>query len=248
METNYSKHAVVWDWDDYDNSLEYEFWSKMSSKYGKHILSAMGALGQTGAYLAKKDFTVTVLDYTEEMIAEGIKRFGNIKGLEFIHADICNFKLKDSTFDFCFTSDLNGLSSIDDVEKAVKNINKHLRIGGGFGIEIFLPFKNSFKAPMKRFDPRVPKGDGIKIWKEGESSYNSDTMTYNIHQIIYIEENGIVKNFNHNVTLQLYNKDYLTNIIMDCGFKKVDEYCDYDFNKNEDNTKNQYVEFVKIVD
>ena len=30
---------------------------------------------------------------------------------------------------------------------------------------------------------------------------------------------------------QLYNKEYLTNIIINCGYKKVNEYCDYDFKK-----------------
>jgi len=58
----------------------------MSGKYGKHILSAMGALGQAGAYMVQTtpsgfqgNCTVTVLDYTSEMIAEGIKRFGTIR-------------------------------------------------------------------------------------------------------------------------------------------------------------------------
>ena len=47
MIDDYRKHAVVWDWDGFDNSLEYEYWCKYAKHYGNKVLIPMCALGQT---------------------------------------------------------------------------------------------------------------------------------------------------------------------------------------------------------
>ena len=41
MIDDYRKHAVVWDWDGFDNSLEYEYWCKYARQYGKKVLIPM---------------------------------------------------------------------------------------------------------------------------------------------------------------------------------------------------------------
>ena len=71
MIDDYRKHAVVWDWDGFDNSLEYEYWCKYTKHYGNKVLIPKCALGQTGAYMAQKGFSVTAFDITKEMIDEG---------------------------------------------------------------------------------------------------------------------------------------------------------------------------------
>ncbi|MCL2321186.1 MAG: hypothetical protein FWC47_03670 [Oscillospiraceae bacterium] len=48
----------------------------------------------------------------------------------------------------------------------------------------------------------------------------------------------------HFVSLQLYDKDVLFNLINDCGFKVIDEFSDYDFNKRLDS--NCFLEIKKI--
>ena len=64
MIDDYRKHAVVWDWDGFDNSLEYEYWCEYARHYGKKVLIPMCALGQVGAYMAQKGFSVTAFDIT----------------------------------------------------------------------------------------------------------------------------------------------------------------------------------------
>ena len=89
MIDDYRKHAVVWDWDGFDNSLEYEYWCKYARQYGKKVLIPMCALGQVGAYMAQKGFSVTAFDITKEMIDEGEKRFRSVENLSLKIADIC---------------------------------------------------------------------------------------------------------------------------------------------------------------
>lgn len=247
MPTNYSEHAAYWNWDEYDNSEIYSFWAKMSDKYGKSILSAMCAIGQAAAYMANNGYRVTALDYTTEMISEGNKRFGSIEGLDFVQADICNFTLKRNDYDFCFvdSGDIHLLYSIEMVKMALQSINKHLRIGGGLGIQIWYPAENSFSTPMQRFNPRVPRKDGIIIWKESESNYNADIKTQSIHQIIHVEMQNLTKTFDHFVTLHLYDKDVLFNLFYECGYDVVGQYCDYEFNTSSGEYTNCYVELRK---
>lgn len=246
MKTNYSEHAAYWDWDMYDRSGELEFWNKMGMKYGKNVLSPMCAIGQAALYMANKGYCVTALDYTEEMILEGRKRYGNVRGLNFVQGDIRNYNFN-KCFDFCFIdgTDLHLLLSLEDVKMALRNINKHLRSGGGFGLEIEYPFEQSHSSPMRRFDPRVPRNDGTTIWKEGNSNYNVVTKRQDIHQIIYVQKDGKTNCIDHFVSLQYYDKDVIFNSFQECGFKIADLYCDRSFNKSNIPRENCFIELEK---
>ncbi|MFA7672757.1 MAG: methyltransferase domain-containing protein [Clostridia bacterium] len=246
METNYSKHAAYWDWDLYDNSKDIEFWFTMSEKYGKNILSPMCAIGKSAAYLAYKGLNVTALDYTEEMILEGKKRFGNIEYLNFVQEDIRYFKLC-RQYDFCFIdgSDIHLLPSIEDVKLALLNINGHLRSGGGLGVELVYPFKESHFAHMKRFDPRVPRNDCI-TWKEGDSYYNAVTKKQVIHQYLFIKKDEEIDCIEHFVNLQYYDREEIFDTFQVCGFKIVGQYCDRMFNKGDKQNENCFIELEKI--
>lgn len=98
---------------------------------------------------------------------------------------------------------------------------------------------------MKRFDPRVPKENGTKIWKEGDSSYDAVLKKQEIHQIVYVEKDGKVETFDHYVTLHLYSKDDLFNVIKLCGFEVVGEYCDYNFTSSDNLNSNKFIEIKK---
>ena len=228
MKTNYTSHARYWDWDEYDNSEYYKCWCKMSDKYGKRVLSAMGAIGEAGAYMARNGYAVTVLDYTEQMIIEGKKRFGNINGLDFVQADIRNFELKNKDYDFCFISgqDINLLLSLEDIGDALRNIGNHLRYGGGLGLGVCYPFGESHSFSVPRIDPRVQRKDDVFIWKESKSNYDAETQIHNIHQIGHVEKNGVeIDRFEHSVTLRYYDRESLIDVIRQSGYRIVSEDC-----------------------
>jgi len=249
MQTNYAAHAAYWDWDEYDNSEDYNFWCKISDKYGKRILSAMGAIGAAGAYMARNGYIVTVLDYTEEMISEGKKRFGNIKGLDFVQADICDFELKDKNYDFCFIAgqDINLLLSIEVVGNALRNIRNHLRYGGCLGLDVCYPPGESHSFSVPRVEPRVPRKDGIYIWKENKGSYDAETQMHNIYQIGHVEKDGIeTQTFEHSVSLRYYDKELLLDVFQKSGYKIIGEYCNHNFEKSDNPYDNYVFELEKI--
>ena len=211
MIDDYRKHAVVWDWDGFDNSLEYEYWCEYARHYGKKVLIPMCALGQVGAYMAQKGFSVTAFDITKEMIDEG---------------DICNLHLGESDFDFCFiaTQDLHLLSDLKMVRKAFRSLALHLREGGCLFLELILPSSESFELPKQTFYPRVPNYTDKKVWKESKNRYDAFTKRYYIDQIVYIQDEKGITSFPYSVTLQYYEQGEIRSALKDAGFIITGEF------------------------
>lgn len=226
MLEDYAKHAAVWDWDGYDNSLEYEYWCNYANKFGKNILLPMCALGQAGAYMANKGFTVTAIDITEEMIREGQKRFSSVNNLSLTVGDICNLNLDKNDFDFCFiaTQDLHLLSDIEMVKKAFVSIAKHLRKDACLVLELILPSPVSQTYPTQTFYPRVPNYADKKVWKEGSGHYDANTKKHCIQQIVYIQDEKGVSSFPYSVTLQYFERNEILSALTDAGFIVMSEY------------------------
>lgn len=225
---DYSKHAVVWDWDGFDNTPEYDYWCAYAEKFGSKILIPMCALGEIGAYMAQQGFEVTAFDLTEEMILEGRKRFGAVEHLEFQTADICDFIFPYKTFDFVFLKDqdLHLLQTIEDVKKALFCINNHLRTGGCLALELTLPGEKSSYSPKQIYHPRKPRYADKRVWKESECRYDAVEKRNYIKQQVYVEENGVTESFEYAICLQYYERDVILDVLQECGFNVVGEYSD----------------------
>lgn len=228
MINDYSKHAVVWDWDGYDNTPEYEYWCSYAGKFGHKVLLPMCALGSAGAYMAQHGFAVTAFDLTREMIIEGKKRFGSVNNLEFKVADICDFDFTCKSYDFVFLKDqdLHLLQTIEDVKKAFQCINKHMRKGGCLVLELTLPLKESFDTPKQIFHPRKPNYVDKKVWKESECRYDATEKRNYINQVVYVESEGKVEHFTYSVCLQYFDREIILNALTECGFIVKNEYSD----------------------
>lgn len=186
----------------------------------------MCALGQTGAYMAQKGFSVTAFDITKEMIDEGKKRFGSVENLSLKIADICNLHLGESDFDFCFiaTQDLHLLSDFKMVKKAFRSLASHLREGGGLSLELVLPSSESFELPKQTFYPQVPNYTDKKVWKESKNRYDAFTKRLHIDQIVYIQDEKGITSFPYSVTLQYYEQDEIRSALKDAGFMITGEF------------------------
>jgi len=226
---NYAKHARIWAIYGPDQTQEYEYWRKYAEKFGKNILLPMCAVGNVGAYMAKRGFNVTAFDITPEMIAEGQKRYGNIQNLKYFNADIRDFSFDIAPVDFCFYTDFGHLHTIEDIKKALSCINRHMREGGCLIIEEGLREANEETTyyPPKKFDfgEVLPK---VKVWKINTDKCNSDGKTgrWYCSQEVYIEENGVVEMFNHEFYIQSYYREEWTNALSECGFEINGEYTD----------------------
>ena len=192
----------------------------------------MCALGETGAYLARQGCNVTAFDITPEMVSEGRKRFGSISKLQICEGDVTNFRFDISPVDFCFSQDFGHIHTIEDVKKALKCINSHLRQGGCVVIEtgLRLPGIESSHQPPKTFFPQKQIYPGTKVWKTGETRYDANTGRTFISQTFYAEdESGTIESFNHEFYLQGYYREEWLAAFNECGFDIAGEYNNREF-------------------
>jgi SAM-dependent methyltransferase len=226
---DYQKQALVWDWDAYDETPEYEYWCECAGRFGKKVLIPMCAHGQAGAFMAQKGFLVTAFDITPEMISEGKKRYGKIDGLKLVEADLLDLDLDEKDFDFAFIAgngDLHLLQSVRAVERALRSVRSHLRPGGCLALELTLPAGESFSYPKRAFQPRVPGYSDKKVWKENEGRYDAGEKRHYISQTVYIEDENGTESFTQSVCLQYYEREVILALLKQCGFDTVNEYSD----------------------
>ncbi|MDD4291346.1 MAG: class I SAM-dependent methyltransferase [Clostridia bacterium] len=244
--TDYKQHAKYWRWDEFDNSEEYEFWASLAAKYGKNVLNAMCAVGESGAYLAHKGFRVTALDFETEMIAEGKRLYGAIPNLSYMQGDLRDLKL-DSKVDFTYIASMDiHLLDSGDVTKALRCINRNTKVGGGLALEVWIAPHESFSSPQRIFHPRVPPTSGVYVWKESKSEYDAITKVQSIHQIVHVEapEKTV---FPHEVRLQLYDFNEMIDFARESGFALCRCYSSEKV-ETADESQVTYVEFVKTLD
>ena len=228
---NYARHAAIWDWGGVDRTQEFEYWLTEAQSYGSKVLSLMSAIGETGAYLAEAGLSVTALDMTPEMIAEGQRRFGHLNKLEFIQANVLDFDLSEKQYDYAFigSTDLHHLQSLEAVEEMLSNIAAHLRQGGGLGLELWYPSTKSWHSPPRRFEPQN-KVLQQQVWKEGSTSYDVVTKQIRINQTVFIKDGENLERFSHELTMQLYERADVVEVLKMCGFQVIQEYGDYQRN------------------
>ena len=242
MINDYAKHAVVWDWDGYDYTPEYDYWCNYARQFGSKVLIPMCALGQVASYMAQKGLYVTAFDITKEMIYEGQKRYGFVENLSLEIADICGFHFSETNFDFAFlaTQDLHLLTDIETVKKAFVSIASHMRVGGCLALELILPARDSYEHPTKIYHPRVPNYKDKKVWKEGKSRYDAISKKHHIDQVVYIQDHNGIESFHYSIVLQYFEREEILEALNDSGFTVKGEYC----NRNKESWTPQSGEWI----
>jgi SAM-dependent methyltransferase len=246
---DYAKHAAVWDWSGHDRTGEVDLWLNMAQKYGTRVLAAMCATGQVASGLAENGMSVTAVDMTAEMIAEGRERHGRIAGLEFVQANVCGLDLPRKNYDFAFlaTSDIHHLPDSPSRDAALASLGKHIRSGGGLGLEMWYPKAQSYATPWREFRPLTAAGaGGPMVWKRGRTEYDAQSMRVTITQEVHVESGGLKASFPHVLSLQLFERSELQRMLIKAGFELAAEYGSPDFDSWHPESSQWIVEARKL--
>ena len=246
---DYAKHAAVWDWSGHDRSGEVNCWLTLARKYGTRVLSAMCATGKVANALAEEGLAVTAVDITKEMISEGRAKYGHSPNLTFIEGDICALDLPAKEYDFAFiaTTDIHHLHTSQARDQAFAGLAAHTRPGGGLGLELWYARDKSFASPWREFQPLVPPAPGEpKAWKKGKTEYNAETKLVTITQEVFVEQNGVVEQFPHVFSLQLFSHEDLYGTLARAGYRVVAEYGSYELEPWNQESSKWLVEAVKL--
>ena len=136
------------------DSEQIAFYQRQIEKYGQPVLELGSGTGNFLVVLTEKNFEVTGLDISEEMLNAAEKR-AKQKQLESkqINADMRNFDLKQE-FKLIFVAgnSLQHLNTIKDVESCFASVHRHLAPDGKFIVEVFNPsLKLLTRDPKERF-------------------------------------------------------------------------------------------------
>lgn len=245
---SYGNLAEIWSLYFGDRTAEENFWFRRAREYGDTVLSAMSATGEIAAGLARRGCQVTGVDFTPEMIAEGRRLYGDIASLRFVEADLRSLSLIGAEFDFAFigSADFHHFLSETDRSAVLCGIRNHLRWGGGLMLELWLPSRQSWSSPWRRFDPlRKPADPAVKVWKEGKTDYDAETRIVTITQEVYLQRCEDIVHFPHVFRLQLLERDALLEVLGGAGFTLKKEYGSFGEEAWNPDSSHWIVEFVK---
>ena len=243
----YGKHAAIWNLGGPSRSEEIEFYSILAKKYGNKVLSLMCATGEIAGGMANNGLQVTAVDLEPEMIAAAKKNNAEKANPHFLTGDVTDLNLPDKEYAFAFigTGDFHHLLSEQEMLKALFGIREHLTDKGCLMFDLIYPGSESWHSPKRRFELANRPETGLKAWKIGETSYDSDTMREHIKQGIFIERHGRVESFIHEFELQLISREVLIRMLEKAGFEIAMEYGGFDFKLWQPGSDKWIVESVK---
>ncbi len=224
MKEVYALRADTIDYFFPERDEEIEIWANIASEYGEDILHVMCGTGELTVGLAKKDFNVTGLDFTEGMIyqAETLIEESGLDNIEVVQGDARYFSLN-RRFDFVFvsTGDFHHFTKRDEIDSFLAKAYAHLKHGGALGIELYVPPNEDFKKSGRKYGPIRKPPENTTIWRRNELSYHSDKKILEITEEFHYEKNGDVKEGEYEIILRLFPEIEIETILRDAGFDNV---------------------------
>lgn len=116
---------------------------------GERILDIAAGTAKSSASLAREGAQVVAADFSPGMLAEGERRHGGIRNLEFAHADATDLPFADGEFDAVTMS--YGLRNVNDPKKALAEFLRVTKPGGRVVINEFSTPPNRVVRGLYRF-------------------------------------------------------------------------------------------------
>lgn len=207
-------YDLIYHWKDY--KVEASNIKDLIKKYkvsdGNYLLDAGCGTGMHIKYL-KDDFSCTGIDINKEMVQVAKSKVNDVI---FKQGDMIDFNLKTS-FDviLCLFSSIGYVKTYSNLEKTIKNFEKHLKKGGVLIIEPWFT-KSTFwagKPGMTTYD-----GKDVKIARLNTTKVEGDLSIMEMHYLI-AERNEDIRHFVDIHELCLFETERMLKYLEDANFK-----------------------------
>ena len=153
------------EWDKFNqgillNKINEEIFNKYFSIFPWHLVNNQSigmdvgsGSGRWAFFVAKKVKKLYLLEPSLKAISVSKTNLIDFKNLDYLNKNVLDFEMEDNSLDFCYS--LGVLHHIEDIDTALKNINKKLRAGAPFLIYLYYSFENKpfwFKLIWKLSD------------------------------------------------------------------------------------------------
>ncbi|MTE23314.1 demethylmenaquinone methyltransferase [Microbacterium sp. ZXX196] len=121
---------------------------------GERILDLAAGTCRSSLSLARSGAQVVAADFSPGMLAEGRRRYGDVRGLSFVEADATDLPFGDAEFDAVAMS--YGLRNVNDPKRALRELLRVTKPGGRVVINEFsTPPNAAFRALYRFYNDRV---------------------------------------------------------------------------------------------
>jgi SAM-dependent methyltransferase len=206
-----------------------EFYRTMTAKSVSKVLELACGTGRIAIPLAIDGHEITGLDISKEMLDVAEKK-SKVKGISvsWICGDMRDFSLE-QRFDLIILAgnSLCHLLTIDDFEKCMGAVKKHLAPNGKFIIDVFIP---SFEILSRNPDERFPFSEYQDAFSGEEvvvsSSARYDAATQINHVKTYYQYQSL-KEETGELTMRMYFPQELLALVKYNGFTVEQSFGDY---------------------
>jgi SAM-dependent methyltransferase len=143
------------------------FWLRQARRYGDPILELGCGTGRVSIPLAQEGFQVTGIDVSDAMLHRAKEKSKNVKpSVNLVKSDIRAFALGEPfSLIIIPNNTLGHLLDLGDLEACLSSVKRHLKPGGKFIIDMFVPKmellldKPGERCPFTRYDDPDGRGE-----------------------------------------------------------------------------------------
>lgn len=214
-----------------DYTEDISFWVQQARRYGGPVLELACGTGRITMPLAKEGFDVTGIDLAESML-EQAERNSQERGLEieWVKADMRDFSLgKSFPLIICPGQSMSRLLTIEDMERCLSQVKRHLAPGGRFILELYNPSLDILNQPQGEKFPFLeyehPDGAGT-VRVTYSAAYDKAVQVH--HLTLNYSLPGMEEQPTEHISIRMYFPQELEALLKYNGFEVVEKYGDFD--------------------
>ncbi len=174
------------------SSHDLTFWLRQAIRYGEPVLELACGTGRVAIPLALGGYEVTGIDLSDEMLSRARERAAEAHAaVEWVRGDIRDFDLGRTFALVIFPlNTICHLLTLEDLERCLAAVRRHLAAGGRFVIDVFVPDIRSIltRDPEDRYPfAQYVATDGATVQVYSTTRYEPDTQ---ISRVTLYERQG----------------------------------------------------------
>jgi SAM-dependent methyltransferase len=220
-----------------DATADLPFWLAQAARFGGPILELAAGTGRITLPLALAGHEITGVDLSSAMLGEARRKSAEMAGrvtggipVTWVQADIRDFDLRRdfNLIIFPFNT-LCHLLTIGSLEACLACVRRHLRLGGRFIVDMFVPnlsillHDSAGRYEYGEYDD--PDSDGVVSISTG-NQYDSATQIN--HVILYETRPGRDETAVGTLEMRMYFPQELDALLSYNGLRVIEKYGDYD--------------------
>ena len=238
MASSYDQWADV-----YDSVYAYvrddiPFYVEAARRLGGPVLELGCGTGRVSIPIAEAGIDIVGLDSSSAMLDVARRKMrGMVQGnghLRLVNADMADFSI-DSRFNLviCPFRGFLSLLTVDDQSRALESVRRHLRAGGEFIFNIFVPdldmLTQEGDVPYHFRDVTDPEtGQRLVLWHQSKYDNHNQIIDARLIAEALDDEGTVARRFYRDFQLRYVHRWEMHHLLELCGFEVLALYGDFD--------------------